>query len=219
LPETVDAVERVGGRGIAVQCDHSDDDAVRRVVERVVAEAGRVDVLVNSVYPSPTVKSAGVPFWELPVGYWDALHGVGLRAHYVASSYVAPVMVRQGSGLIVNVSSPAAGAYSEMFGVPHGVAKAALDRMTADMARELAPHGVTVVSLWPGALKGEKLTANPPRLPQATIDFILKSGESPQLTGRAIAALAADPDVLRRSGRAYKVSDLAADYGFSDIPA
>lgn len=218
LPDTAAAVTAAGGRGIAVACDHTNDAAVKAVVDRIVAEQGRIDILVNNVYPSPVVKTSGVPFWDLPLGYWDELHTVGLRSHYVASSYVAPVMVKQQRGLIVNISSPAAAEYSAMFGVAHGVAKAALDRMTADMARELQPHGVAVVSLWPGALKAEKLTADPPRLPPEVIAFIRKAGESPQFAGRAVAALAADPGVMRRTGQAFKVSVLAGEYGFADVP-
>jgi dehydrogenase/reductase SDR family protein 1 len=125
-------------------------------------------------------------------------------------------MVAQGRGLIVNISSHAAAEYSSLFGVTYGVAKAALDRMTADMARELEPHGVAVVSLWPGPIKGEKILARPDRVPPEVLAFILAKGESPQFTGRAVAALAADPRVLEKTGRAFRVAALAAEYGFSD---
>src|SRR5207245_2529434 len=156
------------------------------------------------------------PFWELPISYWDDLHTVGLRSHYVASVFAAPLMIAQGHGLIVNISSSAAAEYSGLFGVAHGVAKAAVDRLTADMAQELRGHGVAVVSLGPGPLKGEKMTADPPRLSPELIAFILKNGESPQFTGRAIAALAADPKVMEKSGKVFKVAALATEYGFRD---
>lgn len=216
LGDTVAAVDALGGTGIAIRCDHAVDAEVEAAFARVKTETGRLDVLVNNVYASPEQKAAGVPFWELPIGYWDALNGVGLRSHYVASLYAAPIMVAQGRGLIVNISSNAAAEYSAMFGVAYGVAKAALDRLTADMAKELAPHNVAVISLWPGPIKGEKILAQPDRVPPAVLQFILAKGESPQFTGRAIAALAADPNVMARSGRAFKVADLAVEYGFSD---
>lgn len=219
LPETAADVVRLGGTATAVACDHANDAEVEAVMRRIADEQGRLDVLVNNVYASPTIKTAGVPFWDLPQAYWDDLHAIGLRSHYVASRLAAPVMVRQGRGLIVNISSSAAGDYSALFGVAHGVAKAALDRMTADMARELQPHGVAVVSLWPGPIKGEKVTAQPPRLAPELIAFILKHGESPHFIGRAIAALAADPQVMGKTGKVFKTSELAAEYGFSDPDA
>lgn len=216
LAETADAVARLGGHAVALRCDHRADSDVEAVMGRIERDAGHLDVLVNNVYASPDVRAAGIPFWELPVSYWDALQSVGLRSHYVASARAARLLLRARRGLIINISSSAAVEYSAMFGVAYGVMKGALDRLTADMAKELAAHNVAVLSLWPGPIKGEKILAQPDRVPPPVLDFIMKHGESPLFTGRAIAALAGDPAVLSKTGRAFKVADLAAEYGFVD---
>ncbi|MGE0392776.1 MAG: SDR family NAD(P)-dependent oxidoreductase [Vicinamibacterales bacterium] len=216
LAETASAVTRLGGTAVALRCDHRVDAEVEGVVRRIERDAGRLDVLVNNVYASPDVRAAGVPFWELPLSYWDELQTVGLRSHYVASACAAPLMTRRQRGLIINISSSAAVEYSAMFGVAYGVMKHALDRLTSDMAKELAPHNVAVISLWPGPIKGEKILAQPDRVPPPVLDFIMKHGESPQFTGRAVAALAGDPGVMSKTGRAFKVAELALEYGFAD---
>ena len=142
---------------MAVVCDHADDAAVAAAFDRIVGDAGRIDVLVNCVATVPHTAdefaASFQPFWLGGPEIWDVWCDVGLRSHYVASIHAARQMVTQGSGLIVNVSSAAAAQY---FGcVAYGVGKAALDRFTADAAIELAGHGVTVVSIWPGAVRTE----------------------------------------------------------------
>lgn len=222
LDETVEGVAALGGEGIGIACDHHDDTQVRALFERIATDHGRLDVLVNNVYSSPDLAPwLGKPFWELPLGAWDQVVDIGVRSHYVASALAAPPMVSARAGLIVNVSSPGAERY--MHNVVYGVGKAALDRLTADCAHELRPFGVTVVSLWPGLTRTE-FTGRAPRdeqgrqllsLPEGTVD--LATAETPRFTGRAVVALAADPGVIRRSGEALRVSDLAATYGFTDV--
>ena len=211
IGETADAVTALGGMGVAVACDHADDAAVERLVARVLGEAGGLDVLVNNAFAIPDGRITG-PFWELPLAQWDAMHRVGLRSHYVASRLVAPSMIAAGRGLIVNVSSFGAKLYA--VSVAYGVGKAGVDRMTRDMARELRPHGVAAVSLWPGIVRTERLLDDAER---ARLGFDPSAGESPQLSGRAVAALAADGGVLARSGTALVVAELAAEYGFTDV--
>jgi len=223
LPGTVGAtaslVDELGGRGIGVVCDHHVDADVEAVVARAVAEQGRVDVLVNNVFSAPALAQwLGRPFWELPVEAWDEVIDIGVRSHYVAARAVAPTMIRQGDGLIVNVSSSGAVQYAHT--VSYGVGKAALYRMTADMAHELRPHGVAVVSVWPGLVRTELVELGAKdgalELPgEGTFDLI--GAESPRFTGRAVAALASDPSGMARTGRALPVSELAADYGFTDV--
>jgi NAD(P)-dependent dehydrogenase (short-subunit alcohol dehydrogenase family) len=217
--ETAAQVESLGGRGIAVPCDHHDDAQVEAVIARVLGEHGRVDVLVNNVFSAPALAEwLGRPFWELPVDAWDEVIDIGVRSHYVAARAVAPAMIAHGDGLIVNISSSGAVQYAHT--VSYGVGKAALDRMTADMAHELRPHGVTVVSLWPGLVRTELVELGAKdgalELPGEGV-FDLRGAESPRFTGRAVAALAGDPSRLARSGRAFPVSELAADYGFTDV--
>jgi dehydrogenase/reductase SDR family member 1 len=181
-------------------------------------------VLVNNVFSAPGLAPwLGRPFWELPIEAWDEVIDIGVRSHYVAARAVAPTMIAQGDGLIVNISSSGAIQYAHT--VSYGVGKAALDRMTADMAHELAPHGVAVVSVWPGLVRTELVLmgAKPGPDGSATLDlpgegtFDLADAESPRFVGRGVAALATDPGRMARSGRAYAVSALAADYGFTDV--
>ncbi|MFX0576487.1 SDR family NAD(P)-dependent oxidoreductase [Nocardia nepalensis] len=226
LPGTVHAtaaqIDALGGTGIPVVCDHRDDDAVERLFERIRAEHGRLDVLVNNVYNSPAAaRWLGKPFWEVPPTAWDETFDIGVRSHYAASYFAAPLLI-ESAGLIANISSPGAERY--MHNAVYGVAKTALDRLTSDMADDLADTGVTVVSLWPGIVDTELLQLVAPNadgrrlvtLPgEGTYD--LDAAESPRFPGRAVVALAADPDRLDRSGSAWRVADLADEYGFTDV--
>jgi len=209
IDETASQVSALGGKGIAVRCDHASDEEIRALVDRVRSEAGRIDILVNNVFAVPDGKLTA-PFWELPIDQWDQMHRVGLRSHYVATWHVAPLMIAAGEGLVVNVSS--FGAKIQAVNVAYGVGKAGLDRMSRDMGRELREHRVCVVSLWPGIVKTERLLAEPDRL-----GFDPSTGESPQLSGRAVAALAADPQRLEKTGTAVVVAELAKEYGFTDL--
>jgi NAD(P)-dependent dehydrogenase (short-subunit alcohol dehydrogenase family) len=150
----------------------------------------------------------GKPFWEQPLWRWDAMFSAGVRAHYHASQLAARAMVANRRGLIVNISTWAA--RKHIANVAYGVSKAATDKMTADMAFELRPHGVAVVSLYPGLVRTEKVM-------EAAAWLDLSNSESPEFTGRAVAALAGDPDVLRHTGAALVAASVAMDYGFTDI--
>lgn len=208
IDDTADEITARGGRGMAVAVDHARDDEIAALFERVDRDHGRLDVLVNNVFAIPDGKMYDTPFWELPLAVWDTLLGVGLRAHYVASVHAAHRMTRARDGLIANISS--FGAASYQVNVPYGVGKAALDRVTRDTARDLRAFGVTVVSLWPGIVRTERVLAG-----QFPYDTTIS--ESPEFTGRAIAALYADRDRAARSGKAWVVAELAEDYGFVDI--
>lgn len=213
ITATADDVTRLGGAGIAVHCDHRDDAQVEALFRQVYAEQGRLDVLVNNAtsYPSFGEGAGGMPvdteFWRLPTAVWDDFHAVGLRSHYVASVYAARIMSAQRAGLIVNISSSGADEY--LFNVPYGVAKAGVDRLTRDTAHELRPYGVAVVSLWPGLVRTERcLTAPGP--------YDMSQGDSPLLTGRAVAALAGDPHVHQKTGQSLRLADLVQAYGLTD---
>jgi NAD(P)-dependent dehydrogenase (short-subunit alcohol dehydrogenase family) len=208
---TADAVAAAGGRGIAIACDHRDDAAVEALFARVAAEQGRLDLLVNNAFAMPSDLTSQRPFYERPVSDWDVMIDVGTRSAYVASVFAARAMLPAGRGLIVNVSS--SGAVEHRWHVVYGVGKAALDRITADTALELAPHGIAVVSVWPGLVLTERTERAREVLPQ--LDF--EHAESPRFTGRAVVALASDPEVRRFSGRAVAAHDLALGYGFRDV--
>ncbi len=208
ITQTAEEVTHLGGQGVAVRCDHRDDAEVEALFRQVREEQGRLDILVNNAtsfsYPWPE----GVPFWKLPTAIWDELHTVGLRSHYVASAFAAPIMIAQRSGLIVNISSNGASRY--LFNVPYGVGKAGVDKMSADMAHELRSYNVAVISLWPRDTKTELVMAQPER-------YDLSRAVSPQFNGRAVAALAADSNIMGKTGRSLRVTELAQEYGFTDI--
>ncbi len=214
IQETADAVTRLGGRGIAVRCDHTRDDEVARLFEQIAAEHGRLDVLVNNVWGGYEFFNDGTAFWKekgfwtVPLSRWDQSFQAGVRAHYAAAVLAAPIMIAQGSGLIVNVSFFAA--QRDDKGVIYGVAKAADDRLAACMAHELREHHVAVVSLYPGLVRTESVL-------KAGAFFDLSNSESPQFVGRAVAALAADARIMDRTGQVLVAAALAQDYGFSDI--
>jgi dehydrogenase/reductase SDR family member 1 len=203
-----------GGQIVSVRCDHRVDGEVESVFRRVVDDEGRLDVLVNNVwggYERMVEDGAFTwtrPFWEQPLWRWAAMFEAGVRAHYVASVYAARQMVAQRSGLIVNVSFWAAQKY--VGNVAYGVAKAATDKLTADMAHELRPHNVTVVSLYPGLVRTEAVM-------EAAAFLDLSNSESPQFIGRACAALAGDADIMRKSGQVLVAAALAEEYGFTDV--
>ena len=197
-----------------IRCDHREDDQVTAAFGRVAQEGGPVDILVNNVWGGyeqmmeDGVFTWGKPFWEQPLWRWDAMFDAGVRAHYYASQLAARSMVARRRGLIVNISFWAA--QKHVGNVAYGVSKAATDKLTADMAAELRPHGVAVVSLYPGLVRTEKVM-------QAAAWLDLSNSESPEFVGRAVAALAADSDVMRHTGAVRVAANLAIEYGFSDI--
>jgi dehydrogenase/reductase SDR family protein 1 len=199
LDETIAAIDRAGGKGFGLLCDHADDGAVKEVFARIAREFGRLDVLVNNVFAAPDVMPVNEPFWQIPVSLWDGMQRVGLRSHFVASQFAVPLILTRKRGLIVNTSSGGGVRYT--FNVPFGVQKSGVDRMARDMAHELKPYGIAAVSIWPGYIKSEKLAAQPDRVPPALARLIAERGETPVFVGRAVAALAADPDVIAKTGR------------------
>jgi dehydrogenase/reductase SDR family member 1 len=215
LEETIAAVDQAGGKGFGWLCDHSDDSTVRQAFARIEREFGRLDVLVNNVFAAPDIMPVNVPFWQLPVSLWDSMQRVGLRSHFVASQLAVPLMLARQRGLIVNTSSGGGVRYT--FNVPFGVQKSGVDRMARDMAHELKSYGIAAVSIWPGYIKSEKLAAQPDRVPPALAKLIAERGETPVFVGRAVAALAADPDMIGKTGQILLASELATEYGFTDV--
>jgi len=196
-----------------IVCDHTDDLAVAEAFRQVKMSAGRLDILVNVAWGGyeRMVENGqftfAAPFWEQPSWRWDAMITAGVRAGFIASQHAARMMVQAQRGLIVNISSWAAQKY--IGNTPYGISKAATDKMTADIAHELRIHGVTVVSLYPGLVRTESVLV-------AGV-FDLSNSESPEFIGRAVAALAADPDVIRHTGSVLVAAALAQEYDFTDI--
>jgi dehydrogenase/reductase SDR family member 1 len=210
LEDGVSIDEQITG----LRCDHRVDEEVTAAFERAAGEAHGVDILVNNVwggYERMIENGAftwSKPFWEQPLWRWDAMFNAGVRAHYHASQLAARAMIAAGRGLIVNISFWAA--QKHIGNVAYGVSKAATDKMTADMAVELRPHGVTAVSLYPGLVRTEKVM-------EAAAWLDLSNSESPEFVGRAVAALAADPQAIRHTGSVLVAARLAQEYGFSDV--
>jgi NAD(P)-dependent dehydrogenase (short-subunit alcohol dehydrogenase family) len=215
LEQAADEVDARGGRGIPVACDHCEDEQVLALFERVRKESTSLDILVNNaaaVYPEALLAPGG--FWEKPLRLADMLD-VGLRSNYVASYYAAPIMVEAKHGLIANISFY--GAVSYFHGAAYGAAKAGTDKMTHDMAVDLAPHGVTVVSLWPGFIMTDALARMPPEKVPEDLRAMLPQFEKPEFTGLIIDALYRDPQLGELSGKALIGAELGVKYGIKDI--
>lgn len=210
---TASDLATIGEGTVGIRCDHTIDSDVEATFARI-AQEGAIDVLVNAVWGGYERMVDGgeftwmKPFWQQPLWRWDAMFAAGVRAHYQASQLAASGMVARRRGLIVNISHWAA--QKHLGNVAYGVSKAATDKMTAHMAAELQPHGVAVVSIYPGMVRTEKVMAS-----AAWLD--LSNSESPEFIGRTVAALAADPDVLRHTGKVLVAAALALDYGFTDL--
>ena len=217
LKDALTELESSGGKGETVSCDLRDDKQVEGLFERVKQEHGRLDILVNAAWAGyENMVEGGVytweePFWRQPIRRWDDMFQSGLRAAYMASRQAAELMIEAGSGLIANISFWAAQKY--MGNVAYGVAKAATDRMTADMAYELRSHNVAVVSLYPGLVRTERIMF----AVEMGAPLELSNSESPQFIGHAVAALSGDLDIMSKSGQVLIAADLAQEYQFQDI--
>jgi NAD(P)-dependent dehydrogenase (short-subunit alcohol dehydrogenase family) len=214
--ETAAEVSRRGGKGVAVQVDHANDDQVAALFEQVRREQGRLDILVNNAFSLPDTLTEPQPFWEKPLSYWEMVD-VGVRSSYVAAWHAARIMVPQKSGLIVATSGYVGVTYT--YGVVFGTCKSAVDRMARDMAIELKPHTVASLSLWLGLTFTERaeraLRSNPEMKAQTVTNPTV--GSSIEFPGRVIAALAKDPDIMKRSGGTYIAAEIARDYSVTDV--
>lgn len=219
IEDTADAVTAAGGRGIPRVCDHSDPDAVERLVGDIEAEVGQIDVLVNNAWAGHESFDGRfqAPFWEHPLSHWQAMMDGGARLHLVTARAVAPRMVARKRGLIVATT------FWDRDRLLRGnlyydLAKAAINRLSFAMAEELRTDGVASVAVSPGWMRTEWVLAGH-RTDEAHWQDVpaLARTESPRYLGRAVCALAADPGVLRFSGQIMRAADLAAEYGFTDI--
>jgi NAD(P)-dependent dehydrogenase (short-subunit alcohol dehydrogenase family) len=204
-----------GGKGIAVACDHADDEAVARLFEQIRNEQGRLDILVNNAFSLSDDLLEPKGFWEKPLSnleMWD----VGVKSNYVTAWHAAQIMVPQKSGLIVAISGFAAVTYT--YGVIFGTSKSAVDRMARDMAIELEPHNVASLTMWQGLTLTEKAKDNLAKAGhKMTSSITSMQGSSVEHPGRVIAAMAADPDIMNRSGGEFVTAELAQEYGITDV--
>ena len=198
--------------GVAVQMDHGDDDAVRRLFERVGQERGRLDLLVNNAAVISDDLVGSKPFWEKPTGLADVLD-VGLRSSYIAAWHAAPLLLAGERGLIVFTSSPGAVCY--MHGPAYGAQKAGVDKMVADMAVDFRGTRVATVSIWLGILLTDRLRSAFEGQPEALARFA-EQAETPEFTGHLIDALYRDPALSDMSGRTVIGAELGRRYGITD---
>jgi NAD(P)-dependent dehydrogenase (short-subunit alcohol dehydrogenase family) len=218
IEDTADAVTRIGGTGIPVQCDHTVETEVAALFERVAGEQqGRLDLLVNNAWgghqdPAHIVR----PFWELPTSFWDGMFHAGVRNHILAATYAAPLMIARRAGLIVTVTFWDRDRYTGHF--YYDLAKAAMTRLAFGLAQDLRPHNVASVAVSPGWMRTEFVLAghrtDEEHWRQAPA---LAATESPRYVGRAVVALARDAAIMARTGGVLRVGDLAVEYGFTDV--
>ena len=237
IEETAELVTALGGTGIAIQVDHLDAHQVRRLAERIRADYGRIDVLVNDIWGAEILKG-GPADWNTPI--WDHDLDVGLRilrlaidTHLVTSHHLLPLLIERPGGLLVEVTDGTAefNATRYRISVFYDLAKVAVNRLAFSQGHELQPHGATAVAITPGWLRSEIMldhfgvaernwrdALDPNAVeghPTAADGFA--SSESPRYVGRGVAALAADPDRARWNQRSVSSADLAREYGFTDI--
>lgn len=219
IDETADELARMGGKGIAVRCDHTQEDDVSNLFARVQREQGRLDLLVNNAWGGHETFTGvfEAPFWEHPLSNWDSMFDRGVRNHLLASRFAAPIMVAQKGGLIATTTFWDRGRYlrGNLF---YDLAKSAMTRLAFGMAEELRPHGVASLALSPGWMRTEFVLAGH-KTDEAHWHErpALARTESPRYLGRAVAALAGDARVMEKSGGVHRVADLAREYGFTDI--
>ncbi|ETN85211.1 oxidoreductase, short chain dehydrogenase/reductase family protein [Necator americanus] len=225
LEKTAEEIRQRGGNAVPVYCDHTDHNDIAKLFERINTEnGGTLNILVNAAFSGgkDMADSGSIPFFQADPLLWDSINNVGLRNNYICCAHAAKIMTKKKSGLIVNISS--AGALQYTFNVPYGVGKAALDRMSADMAVELNPFGVAILSLWPGMVRTEfsGILRNEGKLEKMVqqskeaLDKAFEHSESTEFVGKSVVALASDKKILKKSGKVFMTYDLAREYGFKD---
>ena len=236
IEETAALVSGLGGKGVAIAVDHLEPSQVAALAERIRAEHGRIDVLVNDIWGAERLKG-GPAEWNTPIWKLDLQKGLrilrlGIETHLVTSHYLLPLLVAQPGGLLVEVTDGTADYNAQHYRISvfYDLVKQSVNRLAFSQGHELSPHGATAVAITPGWLRSEMmlenfgvsetnwreaLTERGGGKPQAPPDFALS--ESPRYVGRAVAALAADPDRLRWNQKSVSSGELARHYGFTDI--
>lgn len=208
VEDTADQVDGRGGCAIPIAVDHTDDDAVAALFDRVAREHGGMDLLVANAFAGNALPFYGAPFWTLPIDHWRNMFDSGVRGHLVACWHAAPLLIeRRGLIVVTGYLDPDADVLAgHLF---YDLAMAATRRLTHDVAHDLRPYGVTAICLAPGFTRTEAILAQLDEVPPGT--------DSIEYPGRAVAALLGDPDVARHTGRTRTVAELAREYGFTDV--
>ncbi|MEU3522530.1 SDR family oxidoreductase [Streptomyces sp. NPDC038707] len=224
IEDTADLVTAAGGRGVAVPADHLDHAAVRHLVDRIAAERGRLDVLVNDIWGGENLFAWDTPVWEHDLDDGLRLLRLAVETHAVTSHYALPLLLRRPGGLVVEVTDGTAEYNRDTYRVNffYDLAKASVLRMAFALGHELGPRGATAVALTPGWMRSEIMLDAYGVREENWRDALRREphfaiSETPRFTGRAVAALAADPDVARFNGQSLSSGGLAKVYGFNDL--
>jgi NAD(P)-dependent dehydrogenase (short-subunit alcohol dehydrogenase family) len=217
---TAEMVNSWGGQGIAVQVDHSVPEQVEALFARVRAELGRLDVLVNDIWGGDELSEWDKPFWEQSLDKGLLMQRRAVHTHIITSHYAAPLMVERRSGLIIEITDGDTLDYRGNFF--YDLAKANVIRLAQDMAADLRPYGITALALTPGFLRSEAMldhfgVTEDTWREGANKDPHFIASETPFYIGRAVAALAADPNIFEKTGRAFSTWGLYPEYGFTDM--
>jgi NAD(P)-dependent dehydrogenase (short-subunit alcohol dehydrogenase family) len=224
IEETAELVTAAGGEGIAVPVDHLDPGQVTRLVERIDADHGRLDVLVNDIWGADHLTRFRTKLWDLPLEDGLRMFRLALDTHAITSHRALPLLIRNPGGLVVEMTDGTAesnAAYRWETGFFYDIAKWAVIRMGLALSEEIKEHGGTAVSLTPGWLRSEAMlehfgVTEDTWMEGTRVDEHFAISESPAFVGRAVAALAADPDRARWNGRSLSSGGLAQVYGFTD---
>jgi NAD(P)-dependent dehydrogenase (short-subunit alcohol dehydrogenase family) len=224
LEETAELVDQAGGHGIAVPTDHLEPGQVKALVERIDAERGRLHVLVNDIWGGEKLFDWYKPVWEHDLANGLRLLDLAIKTHLITSHFALPLLIREPGGLVVEMTDGTAEYNATTYRISafYDLAKTAVIRLAFAQSKDLAPHGATAVALTPGWLRSEMMLdafgvteANwrdaTERIPHFGIS------ETPRYVGRAVAALAADPDLARHNGASLSSGGLAREYGFTDL--
>lgn len=219
IDDTADAVTAAGGHGIPLRCDHTREEEVRALFERVQRDHGKVDVLVNNAWGGHESFDAvfEAPFWEHSLEHWDSMFDRGVRNHILASRLAAPIMIARRRGLIATTTFWDRDHYlrGNFF---YDLAKATMNRIAFALAQELRPHNIASVAVSPGWMRTELVLAGHHATEETwRSQPSLARTESPRYLGRAIAHLAADPAIMEKTGQILRVADLARAYSFTDL--
>jgi NAD(P)-dependent dehydrogenase (short-subunit alcohol dehydrogenase family) len=224
IEETADLVSAFGGRGIAVRVDHLVPDEVRTLVDRIRAEQGRLDILVNDLWGGENLKEWNTPVWKHDLQNGLRMLSLGVHTHLITAHFALPLVIERPGGLLVEVTDGTADYNADHYRINafYDLAKVAVTRMAWAHARDLAPHGATSVSITPGWLRSEMMleafgvTEDNWRDATTRVPHFVIS-ETPRFVGRAVAVLAADPERSRWNGQSLSTGDLAKVYGFTDV--
>jgi NAD(P)-dependent dehydrogenase (short-subunit alcohol dehydrogenase family) len=225
IEETAELVDAAGGEGIAAEVDHLDPAQVEALTRRIDAERGRLDVLVNDVWGGERLFEWNTPLWEHDLEKGLRMLRLAIDTHLITSHFALPLLIREGGGLVVEMTDGTRDYNAEHYRVSafYDLAKTSVIRLAFAQSEELAPHGCTAVALTPGWMRSEMMLENY-RVTEANWrdgaainPHFAAIAESPRFVGRAVAALAADPDLHRHNGGSFSSGGLAREYGFTDV--